>query len=234
MRLAFLLLLFACEAEPELPTPTSEAGEVLERAIAYHDPGGNWATFDASFVFGQGNNRDTITIDLPEEYFAYGGAWGYYVADGQTCRYDHPTDGSAQGLSLASDSCANVRRKRDYHTFLNGLPMKLVDPGTPLEDEVVTTDFHGEEYLRLRVNYPKAGGTFETWEFFFDPETYALGGYQFYRSDRPAGGEYLLLEGETEVGGVKMAREKAWYLRENDKYLVTDVVVEEVVVAERD
>ena len=232
MRYLSLLLLFACEPSVELPAQPPVAADVLQRSIDYHDPGGNWATFDAAFIFGQGDNRDTIAIDLADQYFSISGAFGYYVADDGTCRYDIP-DGntgnrsSARDLPLASDSCSTVRRRRDYHTYLNGLPMKLQDPGTPLEETVATANFHGTDYLRLKVNYPKENNTFETWEYFFDPETYALSGYQFYRSDKPDGGEYLLLSGITEVGGVKMIREKQWYLRENDRLLGTDVVIAE-------
>jgi hypothetical protein len=209
----------------DLPAQPPTAAEVLERAVAYHDLGGNWATFDASFVLGQPEDGDTITIDLPGQYFSVSGPWGYYVADGGTCRYDHEKEeDSARGIDLSSDSCATVRLKRDYHTYLNGLPMKLQDPGTPLRDQVIEAVFDGNTYLRLSVDYPKEGGKVETWEFFFDSETYALSGYQFFHSDKPEGGEYLLLEGEVEVGGVRMIKSKSWYYRGNDRLLGTDVV----------
>ncbi|MCP9234704.1 DUF6503 family protein [Lewinella sp. JB7] len=218
-----ILLLFGCQSgDGASGGPPTTASEVLDRAIAHHDPGGNWTTFDAAFLL----NSDTIVIDLPESYFAQIGGGKYFVADRDVCR---STDLGDDSPPLASDSCANVIRKRDYHTYLNGLPMKLRDPGTPLEDDFVTTEFHGKEYLRLRVNYPKSGGTVETWEFFFDPATYALGAYQFYRSDNPQGGEYLLLDGEIEIGGVRMVETKEWYLRENDELLGSDIVGGEVV-----
>lgn len=47
---------------------------VLERAIHYHDPSGNWPTFNDSFVVtmttpSQPVRTSTITINLPEAYF---------------------------------------------------------------------------------------------------------------------------------------------------------------------
>ena len=233
MRLLLPLLFLACQQEAQLPAqPATPAEELLQKAIAYHDPGGRWGSFHATFVLGHPDTGDTITIDLPGQYFAVAGGGNYYVADGTTCRYRYydrkkQEQVAARDLALDTDACATVRRKRDYHTYLNGLPMKLADPGTPLEAEVVTAVFHGEEYLRLRVNYPKEGGTVETWEYFFDPQSYALSGYQFYRSDKPDGGEYLLLSGEETVGGIRMIKRKDWYLREDDRHLGADVILGE-------
>lgn len=224
MRVLCLLLFFACQNQVELPAQALTATEVLQRSVDHHDPGGLWPTFNAGFQL----NNDTIIIDLPGQYFAQIGSGKYAVTDRTVCRYDDLVDAAR----LGSDSCATVRRKRDYHTYLNGLPMKLQDVGTPLEAEVRTKEFHGKEYKVLTVNYPKENNTVESWEFFLDPETYALGAYQFYRSDKPEGGEYLLLEGEIEIGGINMVERKMWYLRENDKLLGTDVVGGEVT-AER-
>ena len=232
--LPLLLLFFSCQTTKEVPAqPVTAATEAVARAVAHHDPDGRWPTFNSSFVLGRGDKRDTITIDQPGSYFAAVDGPTFYVADGETCRFAYAERGtgtqlSGRDLPLASDSCATVRLQQSYHTYLNGLPMKLQDPGTPLQDEVVTATFHGGEYLRLRVNYPKDGGTVETWEFFLDPDTYALGGYQFYRSDDPDGGEYLLLDGEIEVGGINMVESKEWFLRKDGKRLGEDVVLGEV------
>jgi hypothetical protein len=226
--LPLLLLLNACEKSD---TQDTEAGQILARAIAYHDPDGRWSTFDETIVMGQGDRRDTLTIDLPGDYFHFTNGAEQLTVDGDRCSGDYIDRGTQERTTVAdtaldSEACARPRLMRDYHTYLTGLPMKLRDPGTPLEPTVERTEFHGTDYLMLTVNYPKEGGTTETWNFFFNPVTHALGAYQFYRSDKPEGGEYLLLDGEIEVNGIKLIKERAWFYRENDRHLATDVLIE--------
>ena len=48
--------------------------ELLDKAIEYHDPNGNWATFNGTLnvtmTIPKKPNRDSeIKIDLPKEYF---------------------------------------------------------------------------------------------------------------------------------------------------------------------
>lgn len=69
---ALLVCLF-CSAEV-LFAQQLKASEVLERAIAYHDPNGNWETFNTTFqvTMTTPNNAarvSDITINLPDEFF---------------------------------------------------------------------------------------------------------------------------------------------------------------------
>ena len=47
---------------------------------------------------------------------------------------------------------------------------------------VVTQNFKGKEYLMLRATYDKEVGS-DVWQFYFDPTTYAMEVYQFFKAD---------------------------------------------------
>ena len=216
---------------PALSQASLNATQVLDKSIAYHDPAGKWSTFSATFVLKHREGADTVAINLPNEYFRSSDGKELFVTDVATCQYDYVDPQTNQrnkvdGAALASDSCAIARRVRNYHTYLNGLPMKLKDPGTQIEPTVESVEFHGQQYLRIKAAYDKGEGESEIWEFFFNPETFALQAYQFYGSNHPEHGEYLLLEDEVDINGIKLPRKKAWYDRIDDKYLGTDEIVE--------
>ena len=125
-------------------------------------------------------------------------------------------------------TCDRANLYKNYYTYLYGLPMKLEDAGTNLNDNVEKKTFKGKEYLVLKVTYDEAVGS-DVWYFYFNPETYALEIYQFFKTDenskeKPDSGEYILLSEEAVVNGIKMPKIRAWYYNKDDKYLGTDTI----------
>ena len=110
---------------------------------------------------------------------------------------------------------------KNYYTYLYGLPMKLKDPGTQLDPKAFKKIFQGKEYWVLKVSYAPAVGK-DVWYFYLDPMTYQLRHYQFYHDEQKGDGEYILLSGEIEIGGIKMPKDRAWYMNLDQKYLGTD------------
>ena len=79
----------------------------------------------------------------------------------------------------------------------------------------------------LKVTYDEAVGS-DVWFFYFDPATYAMEVYQFYKGD-PEGagkdtGEYILLSELHTTSGIKMPKVRAWYYNKDDGYLGTDTL----------
>ena len=112
---------------------------------------------------------------------------------------------------------------RNYYTYLYGLPMKLKDPGTQLPSETAVTTFQGQDVFALRVTYDENVGT-DTWYFYFHPRTFALVGYRFYHDESKADGEYIILEGESISGNVRLPKVRKWYTNMEDRHLGTDTV----------
>ena len=113
---------------------------------------------------------------------------------------------------------------QNYYTYLYGLPMKLKDAGTIIDENVILKEFNGKNYLVLKVTYEKEVGK-DTWYFYFDPTTYAMEVYQFYHEEEKNDGEFILLSGLETVNGIKLPKERAWYFNKESKYLGTDFLI---------
>ncbi|GAB5401092.1 MAG: hypothetical protein Aureis2KO_26770 [Aureisphaera sp.] len=212
--------------------------QLLERTIAYHDPNGAWETFDGTFLVTmetpKSANRDSeIHINLKEEYFQVTATrdtvtTSYTLSkDDCTIRLNGKTDLSESTLKEHNLSCERGRLYKDYYTYLYGLPMKLKDPGTNINPIVELINFKGKDYLVLEATYDEGVGK-DVWYFYFDPNTYAMEIYQFFKGD-PEGegkdtGEYILLSEEAIVQGIKMPKIRAWYYNKDHEYLGTDIL----------
>ncbi|MGB0892084.1 MAG: DUF6503 family protein, partial [Flavobacteriaceae bacterium] len=89
-------------------------------------------------------------------------------------------------------------------------------------DKIERKKFKGKEYLVLKATYKKEVGK-DTWYFYFNPKTYAMEVYQFFKN-KPNSGEYILLTGEEVINGVKMPKNRAWYYNKDNGYLGTDIL----------
>lgn len=210
------------------------AEEVLNKAIAFHDPNNQWSGFKGEFQVlmetpKSADRLSAIQMDFNQQTFALkveqDGVAYSYTFDKDTCTTmlngsEEISDADRKTYRL---TCERGRKMKDYYTYLYGLPMKLKDPGTLLDKEVKRKSFKGKEYLVLKVSYEEAVGK-DVWYFYFDPESYAMEVYQFYHDESKGDGEYILLKDLEEVNGIKMPKTRAWYYNKDDKYLGTDIL----------
>ncbi|MFZ9030347.1 MAG: DUF6503 family protein [Robiginitalea sp.] len=226
--LASLLLSFVVQAQ----NPTAK--EILSRSIQYHDPNGVWGTFQGSYVVlmdtpGEVTRRSEITMDQPADRFHLhvqkGETKKTYEWNAGACAlsFDGKEEFSRQVAEEHRLTCERAEMYRDYYSYLYGLPMKLRDPGTRLSPLAEKKHFHGKEYWVLEVQYDPEVGQ-DLWYFYFNPETYALEAYQFYHDKAKNDGEYILLEGEHRLGGMRLPRIRTWYTNKEEKLLGTDTL----------
>lgn len=210
--------------------------QLLDKAIAYHDPNGNWNSFKGTLTVTMAtpnsSDRTTkITLDFPSQFYS-----STVKKDGNTIisilKKEECTlklNGSADIPKAAQDSlrisCDRAKMMRDYYSYLYGLPMKLNDSGTNIYETVQKKTFKNKEYLVLKVDYDEAVGK-DTWYFYFDPTTYAMEVYQFFKDESKNDGEYILLTETMEVNDIKMPKIRAWYYNKDDGYLGTDTLIE--------
>ena len=206
--------------------------ELINKSIEYHDPNNNWAMFAGDLnITMETPSREprvsTISLNLPKQYFK-----NEYGKDGNTITQEvnkktctvllnKKKEFTAEEEKTYRLSCDQAKRTRDYYTYLYGLPMKLKDPGTLINPKVEKRSFKGKEYWVAQVKYEKEVGK-DTWYFYFDPSTFALEVYQFYHDESKNDGEYILLTEESEVNGIKMPKNRAWFYNKDDVYLGTD------------
>jgi len=233
-RYNFLAMVLALFVTPFGNAQQLSAEEVLAKAIAFHDPNGNWGNLKATFkVVMETPNKpertSTISVDFPKQEFTLkvdqdGNSYTYVLNDND-CIFslngsEEISEADAKKHRL---SCERGNFMKDYYTYLYGLPMKLTDPGTHLDSKVEKRSFKGKDYLVLKVTYDAEVGT-DDWYFYFDPNTYAMEVYQFYHNRAKNDGEYILLKGMEEIEGIKIPKTRAWYVNKDDKYLGTDTL----------
>ncbi|MCK8480995.1 DUF6503 family protein [Psychroserpens algicola] len=224
-----------------LPASAQElsANQLLEKAINYHDPNGNWARFNGTLHVtmetpNTSNRKSKIIINLPEDYF-------YVKAKRDTITTEYTVKTTDCSITLNGKtnlneaqlkannlSCERAKMYKNYYTYLYGLPMKLKDKGTIIHDKVERKTFKGKTYLVLKVSYEKSVGS-DVWFFYFNPETYAMEVYQFFKTDdkgelQSDSGEYILLTETTVINDIKMPKNRAWYYNKDGKYLGTDIL----------
>ncbi len=207
--------------------------ELLDKAIEYHDPNGNWTTFNGTLnvtmtIPNKPNRNSEIKIDLPKEYFYVKATRGEntteYTVNRESCEiaFNGVKNPSEAILKEHKLSCDRANLYKNYYTYLYGLPMKLKDQGTKIHEKVEKKKFKGKEYLVLKVTYDESAGK-DTWFFYFNPKTYAMEVYQFFKETKDSG-EYILLSDLETINEIKFPKTRAWYYNKNDGYLGTDTL----------
>ncbi|WP_323789197.1 DUF6503 family protein [Psychroserpens sp.] len=212
---------------------------LLEKAIQYHDPNSQWDTFKGEFdiIMEMPDNPKRIshiTINLPSEYFKVKATRDSvvteYTVDKGDCliSLNGKTDLTKAELFSNNLSCERATMYKNYYTYLYGLPMKLKDKGTKISETVERKTFKGKDYLVLKVTYEEAVGS-DVWYFYFNPETFAMEVYQFFKTDEQGklkldSGEYIMLSKSETINQIKIPKVRAWYYNKDDAYLATDTL----------
>ena len=208
--------------------------ELLDKAIAFHDPNSNWDSFKGKLEITMERPNATkrishITMDLPQQLFSLevqkdNDAYGYY-SQTDSCRLllNGSVNISEEESKKFRLSCERGRTMQNYYTYLYGLPMKLKDPGTKIDPVVQKQNFKGKDYLVLKVTY-EAGVGEDTWYFYFDPTTYAMEVYQFFHDESKNDGEFILLKDLEEINGIQMPKVREWYYNSDGSFLAKDIL----------
>ena len=114
--------------------------------------------------------------------------------------------------------------RRNYYTYLWGMPMKLRDPGTRIDPDVTDAWYQEQKVWSVRVTYDAEVGS-DTWYFYFDQQSQALVGYRFYHDEAKRDGEYIVLKGKTEVSGMRIPSHRSWYTNAEGRHLGDDILV---------
>lgn len=198
-----------------MPASSQTAAEILKNSIKYHDPNENWNDLQVNLNFDEsrpdGEIRKTrVRID---------NGLGYFKLN-RGNKEIHGMLMDSCFIEKGNVSCERVATLRNYYLYLWGLPMKLLDEGTPLDPEASSEVYEGTAAYVLRVPYEK-----DTWYFYFSKENYRLLGYKFFQDTEEINGEWIKLRNEALVSGMKIPSERSWYTLPDMKYLGTDKLV---------
>ncbi|MDX1939768.1 MAG: DUF6503 family protein [Saprospiraceae bacterium] len=232
-KILFTLFIFSFAILSNAQTPLAQ--EILSKSIQYHDPQDKWGkeqlVLNLEETRPNGSIRYTrLEIDLSKDYFFLKQKNGedeiIRIMQRGECQHQYQgksdiSEETAQRLRL---TCERTAFFRNYYTYLWGLPMKLKDPGTILHEQVEMSDYFGKPAYKLKVTYDANVGS-DTWYFYFDLKTYALVGYRFYHDETKNDGEYILLEDEAVINGLRLPKNRKWYMHQDAKFLGTDTLV---------
>jgi hypothetical protein len=220
---AFIILLLMGSCDSKLT-----GSKLIQKSIEYHDPKGQWKDLSKVFYFadsrlGKPSRQYTVQLDFPNNYFKYinSGENLVYEVDGDIC----------VSLPKESKDCERAMMLRNYYGYLWGLPMKLLDKGTEIEEKYQMEDLNGIQAFVVRVPYEK-----DIWYFYLHPESYAMVAYKFYQDEEKQQGEIIYLNDEVIIGEMKIPAERSWYRTENDEFLGTDFLLktEDPIIENRD
>lgn len=207
--------------------------QLLNKAIAYHDPNNQWPTFsstlDITMELPEGSPRQSfVTIDLPKEHFKLI-ATRDSVQTSYSIHKGVCTTSITDSIPGKRTPCETAKLYKNYYTYLYGLPMKLKDSGTHISEKVERKTFKGKEYLVLKATYDETVGS-DVWFFYFDPKTYAMEIYQFFKgnpiSEGKNTGEYILLTDEALIENIRFPKRREWYYNKDDGFLGVDILKE--------
>ena len=227
--LAGLVLLSAFK-----PTPLT-GPQLVQKTVAYHDPKGKWATLKTRLFFRSTTAKGKeslfeVELDNTTGYFCHiSHPEGHEVAKGvvdgkEVLLLDGQSDISEADRKQFQLAAGSAMGQRNFYTYLYGLPMKLTDAGAMVAPETKTQPLLGKEYTTIQVVYDPAVGK-DSWTFYLDPRTYALQAYRFYHNRTPNDGEYVTLDQMLTVEGIKLPKERKWYLNKDESYLATDMLL---------
>ncbi len=234
MKSAFLFFILFISIHSGLIAQSITGQELLEKSIQYHDPKGNWDTFKGPMPFRETrpngpDRRTTMNLDNRKAYFHLDQTVENYriekIIENGTCSYkvNQQTTVADSLQKKFRLTCPQIERIKNYYVYLWGMPMKLRDPGTQIQKEVTKTTFMEKEVLSMKVTYDKAVGE-DIWYFYFNPSNYALVGYRFYHDESVNDGEYIPLEGEETIKGIRFPKTRTWFVNKDDRLLGADIL----------
>ena len=225
-----MAFLFLSHCQSELKSDS----ELLQNTLAYHDPEGNWPQLKTRLYLSSADtagqeNTFEIEMDNSAGYFAHisrknGKEVVKGIADGKEFYLlDGSQDISAEDRKEYGLTPEDLKWVHSFYGYLYGLPMKLADDGVHVKDAANNEELEGKTYRVLQVNYDASVGS-DNWFFYLEPETYAMKAYRFNHGE-PESGEYILLEQEEVVGGIRMPKVRKWYWNKNNEYIGTDTLI---------
>jgi len=231
------LFLWACSCSSP-PAEKIAATTVLEACFTYHDPNNEWPDWAGEYVVVEPRlqnpgRRSAVIFNPGAAVFEMERAYGddifrWKISKSRTQAY---LNGQlVTDTALINKHRLTPERADGYHRFYSytlGLPVSLKGKYRLLDSEAVLMEWKGHEVYKVEMEVENAPIATH-WELFVDSKDYRLRSYQLLPEEGL--GEYLMLDQEMEVRGMKWPRVKHWYASENDEYLGSDLILSVVPI----
>ncbi len=207
---------------------------LLNRSIQYHDPQGNWSSFNDSLIISTESETGVIEeiqihMNHIEGSFRFkkesniGLFEGFILVDSSEYLLNNKTLKSSKVLQQLIKENETVDFLRDYYVYLWGLPMKLKDKEAVKSQKSLPDTLNDVSVYRMRVTYPNQVGP-NVWYFYYKKSNYALNAIQFFYNEDLMDGETIILTGEKNIGSIRFSKQRKWLKNRNRELISREVL----------
>lgn len=240
LTLVLLMLASGCQPvnqeEAVALTEVSLTGpEVFDRTTAYHDPQGKWDQFAGvvRLTTGMSNGRPSyeyLELDNSKDWYQSTRVRGETVVvqgmRGEECylKVNGNKNPPEEQIKQYGRSEERTRFAREHHSGHIGWPIRAKAAGMKADDAVEQTELRGRPVLAVNLSGDPAAVPHPYWAgnytLYVDPQTYEMRGVR-WENEKQSG--LVMMEGEIEVGGVKMPQVKSVYDANDGSLQYTDL-----------
>jgi hypothetical protein len=204
-----ILLFTICLLSLVKVTGQSQAELLIAESIKFHDPKSQWhqlkAEIEIKSIVEREGKRDSSTRNLIFDL-----AQGKFEMRIDTVVY-----------SVPCDDCERAQMYNKYFRYLLGMPMKLMDKGTIVKDEVDIKNYKGNDYRVVTVTYDPAVGTY-TWLFYFAMDRPELILTEFSKDGTFQNGETIELNDKVKFQKMLLPGQLKWFVLPDRPFLAEE------------
>lgn len=215
-------------------TSAQTAGEVLKKAIAFHDPEQKWTDYSGkvflstTFADGRNSGGEIIEVGTGEDYYkcirlSSKITWG--IKNGEVFReVEGNKSPDADMIKKSGTSDESIQQYKGWHYFHFGILSELKASGLVLDEKVETVKFQGNDCLSLQFicDDNKLKDEFykgTNWTLFIDPDDFSLRGLR----ETGLMNRYAILSGILNINGLKLPLCRVWFNNEDNSFFMADV-----------
>ena len=230
--LSFLLLPLLFTNQKQEKPLCKNARFIIEQSVAYHDPAGEWKTVSLDLIIREprvqvSDRFSNVALDNETGAFSLERNRGEHISthlispEGKASTLlDNKPENDPDKIKAYRLQPERNTNYREYYRFFYGLPMNLNSEQIHFK-KIGEQTLNGQKLIAMDFELEKAMIA-KTWRVFFSPEDYRVAGVQ--TMDK-AEGEYLIFNGEAELGQMKLPRFRHWYDSQEHTYLGSDILV---------
>jgi len=219
------IIFSACGFNSKKESEIKIAKDLIKHSIAYHDPNGNWMHFKSTIQSNSSlwkndgvkeKNTAELFFDNQNGVFKIHSITNEIELKGEMSRdtcYNQILNEITEDIALKYKQtlgCNGINFYKDYYAYLIGLPMKLLDSESIINDTIFERQYNGIKYDVVKVNYQPLDKN-PSWYFYFNKKNHSFELCKFTsRKDENKGGEYIIYNQEKNVQGMKLKGQQVW------------------------
>lgn len=187
----------------------SEAEKLVNQSIEFHDPKGQWSKLLSDIEITSIVERKGV-IDTSFRSIHLNLAEGKFSMRQDTVLYEFPCS-----------NCERATMYNSYFRYLLGMPMKLKDPGTIIQEKIDIKKYKGKSYRVVTVNYEPSVGTY-TWLFYFEMDSPELRLTEFSKDGTFQNGETIELNNKVRFQKMLLPGQLKWFVLPDRPFLAEE------------